>query len=166
MLGPVKIIHKSIIKVLRKKNNFKIFTGSTLLFLSLFILLPVFLVPGNSLLFQLSIFTFWNYVLMILLSILIGIMISMQVYNYKTKKSIKISGKGVVGSFAGFIAGMFGTAACSSCIAAIFGFLGIGTVFLLLEYQPYIVTISIALVLLSIYMTSVEINKNCSACKQ
>lgn len=165
MKNPIKIIYESSKKVLNSKYYLKIFIISALLFLSIFILSPIFLTPGNSLSFQLGIFTFWNYVLIILLSGLIGLMISMQVYNYKIKKSMRGAGKGVVGGFSGFTAGIFGTAACSSCVAAIFGFLGLGTVFFLIEYQWYIVGVSLVFVLTSIYLTSKGIEKNCEVCK-
>ena len=88
-------------------------------------------------------------------------MISMQIYNYKLKKSIKKAGGAVAGGFSGFIAGIFGTASCASCVAAIFGFLGLGTVFFLIEYQWYIVGISLLFILLSIYFTSLSIEKDC-----
>jgi len=165
MNNPIKTMYESSKNVLDSKGNFRIFLISTTLFLAVFIFLPVILIPGNSLIFQLGIFTFWNYVLMILLAGLIGLMISMQVYIYKIKKSVRGSGKGVIGGFSGFVAGIFGTAACSSCVAAIFGFLGLGTVFFLIKYQWYVVGISLALVLLSIFMSSLSIEKNCEVCK-
>ena len=102
---------------------------------------------------------------MITLSSLIGLMVSMQVYVYKIKKSAKGVGRGAVGGFSSIMAGLFGTASCSSCVAALFGFLGVGTVFFLIQYQWYIVGISLFLMLISIYFTSLSIEKNCEACK-
>lgn len=165
MNNPIKIIYESSKKILGNKGNFRIFLISTTLFFAALISVPVILTPGNTFRFQLGVFTFWNYILMILLAGLIGLMISMQVYTYKIKKSAKGSGNGVVGGFSGFVAGIFGTAACSSCIAAIFGFLGLGTVFFLIEYQWYIVGVSLVLVFLSIYVTSLSIEKDCDVCK-
>ncbi len=165
MNNPIKIIINSSKRTLHDKNYFLTFLIITLMFLSAFVLLPVLSIPGNSLSFQLGIFTFWNYVLMILLSGLIGLMISMQIYVYKIKKSVRGVGRGVVGGFSSIAAGLFGTASCASCVAAIFGFLGAGTVLFLIEKQWYIVGISLALVLLSIYLTSLNIEKNCETCK-
>ena len=165
MSNPVKIIYKASIKVLHNKKYFKWFVISSILFLILFLLLPVFLTPGNSLSFQLTeVFTPLNYVLMIFLSLLIGLMISMQFYVNNIKRSLKGTGKGIVGGFSGFVAGIFGTAACSSCIAAIFGFLGLSTVFFLIQYQWYIVGGSILLILISIYLLSNNIEKNYEVC--
>lgn len=166
MNNPINIIYKSSKKVFKSNGYLKIFLISMVLFLAIFILLPTYLTPGNDLKYQLTeVFTYWNYFLMILISASLGLMISMQIYSHRLKKSLKCAGKGVVGGFSGFVAGIFGTAACSSCVAAIFGFLGLGTVFFLIEYQPYIVGGSLLLVLISIYLTSVGIEKNCEVCK-
>ena len=165
MSNPITIIYNASSKVLHSKKYFKWFVISSVLFLALFLLLPVFLTPGNSLAFQLTdVFTPLNYVLMIFLSLLIGLMISMQFYVNNIKKSLKSTGKGIVGGFSGFVAGIFGTAACSSCVAAIFGFLGLSTVLFLIEYQWYIVGISVSLILISIYLLSNAIEKNCEVC--
>jgi len=166
MNNQITTIYKSSKKVLISEGYFKKFLIAVGLFLVIFILLPTYLTPGNTLKFQLTeVFTFWNYIMMILISALLGLMISMQMYTHKLKKSMKNTGKGVVGGFSGLVAGVFGTAACSSCVAAIFGFLGLGTVFFLIKYQPFIVGGSLLLVLISIYLTSVGIEKNCEVCK-
>ncbi len=164
-MSKIQIIFKSIKEVMRNKNDVTIFSVASLIFLMLFISIPVFTIPGNSLLFQLEIFTFWNYVLMILLSVLIGLMTSMQIYAYKIKKSVRGVGRGVVGGFSSIMAGLFGTASCASCLTVVFGFLGIGTVFFLIKYQWFIVGISLFLIIISIYFTSLSIEKNCGVCK-
>ncbi len=162
MENPIKIIINSLRRTLHSKNYLLIFLLIAFIFFSIFVLIPVFSIPGNSLSFQLEIFTFWNYVLMFSLAITISLMISMQIYAYKTKKSVRRGvGRGAVGGFSSIMAGLFGTASCASCVAAIFGFLGLGTVFFLIEYQWYIVGISLALVLLSIYLTSLSIERGC-----
>ncbi|MFQ5531776.1 MAG: hypothetical protein ACE5ES_04135 [Candidatus Nanoarchaeia archaeon] len=163
MKNPTNIILKASKRVLDERKYVKILFVSMFVFLAIFILLPVIFTPGNTIAFQLTeVFTYWNYVLMIFLSFSIGLMISMQVYSYNLKKSAKDTGRGVVGGFSGFVAGIFGTAACSSCVAAIFGFLGLGTVFFLVEYQWYIVGGSVLLVFISIYLTSLGIEKKCN----
>ncbi|RMD66101.1 hypothetical protein D6817_04780, partial [Candidatus Pacearchaeota archaeon] len=91
--------------------------------------------------------------------------IALQVYSYKIKSAGKNYGKGILSAFSGFTAGIFGTAACSSCIAAVFGFLGLGGVFFLVKYQWYVVSISIVLVLISVYLTARAVDKGCEVCK-
>ena len=165
MENPIKIIYKASKRILSNRNYLLTFIFISILFLTIFILIPVFAIPGNDILFQLGIFTYWNYILMFTLATFVSLMISMQIYNYKLKKSIKRAGGAVAGGFSGFIAGLFGTASCASCVAAIFGFLGVGTVFLLIKYQWYIVGISLVFILLSIYFNSLSIERGCKTKK-
>ncbi len=164
-MNKLKTVFKSIKKVISRKNYFILFSSISLVFVALLIFIPVFVIPGNSLILQLKIFTPLNYLTIFLFSSLVGLMISMQVYNYKLKKSINKIGGGIFGGTSGFIAGIFGTASCASCVAVIFGFLGTGTVFFLVEKQLYVMSISLIFLLLSIYLTSLSINKNCEKCK-
>jgi len=94
-----------------------------------------------------------------------GIMIPMQLYSNHLKKSLKNIKGGIIGGLSAFIAGIFGTAACSSCIAVFFGFLGIGGVLFLARYQWYIVGGSAILILISIYLLAKKINNDCEVCK-
>ena len=161
MENPIKIIYNASKRTLSNKNYLLTFIFISVLFITIFILIPVFVIPGNDLLFQLGIFTYLDYIIMFTLAILISLMISMQIYNYKLKKSIKKVGGAVAGGFSGFVAGLFGTASCASCVAAIFGFLGVGTVFFLIKYQWYIVGISLVFILISIYFNASSIEKGC-----
>lgn len=143
-------------EVLQNKKYFGLFLLLSVLMIAIYILIPVFAISGNDLLFQLSVFTIKDWLLIVPLSGLIGLMITMQVYGYKKKKSLNV-GKGVVGSSSGIIAGLFGTAGCSSCLASLFGFLGVGNIFFLLEHQVYVVSISFVLIMVSLYFTSKKI---------
>lgn len=147
-------------KILSRKNYLIAFVGLIVLLFGIFVLIPVFFVPGNSLLFQLSIFTSRDYVLLTVLSLLTSLLIVMQVYSYKQSK-INSLGKTTVGAGSSFIAALFGTASCSSCVAAVFGFLGVGTVFFLLKYKWPIIGASISLMLISLYLVSLKIDEVC-----
>ena len=166
MKNPFKIIYKSSKEILSKKNYLSLFLIITLLLLAAYVLIPVFTIPGNDILFQLSIWKFKDYAVLIPLSFLVSLMITMQVYSFKQKRknTLNETGKSVVGGYSGIIAGVFGTASCSSCVAAIFGFLGTGSVLFLIEYQWYVVAGSIALVLLSLYLSSLNVQKKCGVC--
>ena len=153
MKNRLKIIYDASKEVLQSKKYVKIFAFLTLFMVAVYIIIPVLTIEGNDLLFQLSVFTIKDWLLIVPLSGLIGLMITMQVYSYKKQKSLNVA-KGVAVSSSGIIAGLFGTAGCSSCLASLFGFLGVGNVFFLLEHQVYVVSISFILILVSIYFTS------------
>ena len=156
-------------QVLSRKNYLISFIALIFVILTVFILIPVFLIPANSLLFQLTIFTIKDYVLLTVLltvlSILTSLIIVMQVFSYKDAKFCS-PGKTAVSGGSAVVAALFGTASCSACLAAVFGFLGIGTVFFLVEYQWFIVGIAILIMLISLYFTSLKLKGFCESCKK
>lgn len=89
----------------------------------------------------------WTDVLILLfLSCLFGLMVVLQLENWKCCRACKSSvapvfGSGGAGVLSAFTAGLFATAACSSCLVGLLGLVGISAAvsFRLLEYQGYIV---------------------------
>lgn len=160
-----KIIFDAFKEVLGRRNYLLGFFISNIIFLSVFILLPTFLIPANSLAFQLSIFTIKDYLLLLSLSALSSLLIVMQIYVYKKAKAIQSTKVALQGSSA-IIAAIFGTASCSSCLAAIFGFLGIGSVLFLIAYKNFIVAGSILIILISLYYASIKVKGVCDGCKK
>ena len=166
MIQPLGTIYSSSKSLLSNKSYARLLFLVVITILAVYIMIPVLTIPSNTILFQLSIWEFKDYAVLIPLSFLVGLMITMQVYVFKQRKKSKVkeTGKSVVGGYSGIVAGVFGTASCSSCVAAIFGFLGTGTVIGLIKYQWYVVIGSVALVLLSLYLSSLSIEKNCKEC--
>jgi len=149
-----------------KNQNYLIglIIGSVLIFV-LFTYIPVLLIPGNTLLFQLKeVFIIRDYVLMSVLSVLTALLLVMQVHLYKSAKILQI-GKGALGSYSGFVAMIFGTAACASCVASVLGFLGVGTVFFLIKFQWVVASIATFLVVFSLYFTSLKVLEVCNKCQ-
>lgn len=155
--------------VLSKKQyllGFLVFIPLVFLF---FVYIPVKTIPGNSLDFQLSIFTTRDYVLTTIFSILLSLFLMMQIFvirNAMDRKNILTSvTTGGVGGYVATVGAIFGTAACSSCLFVILGFLGASTVFTLLSYQWYIVSGAILALLVSIYFLSKNVNGICESCR-
>lgn len=134
-----------------------------------FVYIPVKTIPGNSLEFQLSIFSQRDYILTTLFSLLVGLFLMMQIFvirNAMGRKNILTSvTTGSVGGYVAAVGAIFGTAACASCLFAILGFLGAGTVLTLLRYQWYVVGGAIFLLLISIYFLSKKVNGVCESCR-
>lgn len=152
-------------QVLSNKKYLLGFLTLVLLFFSIFILLPVFLIPANSLSFQLSIFTLKDYLLLMFLSTLSSLLVVMQIFIYKQAKQKNLA-KGLAGGSSAIIAAIFGTASCASCLAAVFGFLGVGTVLFLASYKNIIVAIAILLMLISVYYASLKVKGVCDGCEE
>lgn len=106
---------------------------------------------------------------MLFLSILAGLNFALYWFALKQRKSRGIT-QSVAGGAASGIAGIFGamvgTATCASCLAALFGVIGLGTgsVFFVLKNQSDFLLGAIALMLISIYFAARKVNKVCDSC--
>lgn len=152
--------------VLNKRKYFLALIILIFAIFAVFISVPVFTIPANSFLFQLKAFAIRDYALIIILSTLMSLLIVMQVFSFNQAKLFS-PGKTTVSGGSAIIASIFGTASCLSCLAAVFGFLGlsIGAVLFLVEYRWLIVGIAIVIMLISLYFTSLKINGVCEECR-
>lgn len=141
-----------------------LFIGVALFLFFLFVLIPTISVPGNTFLFQLSLFSPLDFSVTIFLSILYSLFITMQVYAMKQKRSIKGVGTAVGGGVGALFAGVAGTAFCASCLAPLFALFGIGFggVLFVLEYRFYFVITIVVLMLIAIYLTARNITNSCN----
>lgn len=135
-----------------------------LVFFALFAIIPVFIVVGNTISFQLQIYTLTDYIMLIILSGLSALSFTLQIYGkYRGIKACNSAGvyTQTAGSgAAGALSALIGTASCASCIApiaAVFG-LGFSSIAFILRYQMYIVIVTIILLLLIIYYLISKIN--------
>lgn len=143
---------------------------TSFVFFVLFIVIPVFTIPGNSLAFQLSIFREQDYVLMAFLAMLVGLNVALQWCSFQQRKAQQDISKSVAQGVSSGVLGVFGavvgTAACASCLAFLFGLIGLGTgsVFFVLKNQSYFLLVAIALMIIMLYFAARKINKVCTSC--
>lgn len=137
-----------------------------LLMFALFVLIPVWAVSGNTIAYQLKIFTARDYAVLVLLSGLSSLFITMQIFVMKLRKKVAGFGGTVGGGLGALFAGIAGTAFCASCLAPLFAFFGIGFggVVFVLDYRWYFVVGITALMLIAIYLMARKINKVCTSC--
>lgn len=155
--------------VLSKKKYLLGFLALVPVVFLFFVYIPVRAIPGNSLDFQLSIFTKRDYILTTIFSMMLSLFLIMQIFvirNAVNAKNVVTSiGAGGVGGYVATLGALFGSAACSSCLFAILSFLSISTVYTLLTYQWYIVGTAIFILLISIYFLSKKVNGICESCQ-
>lgn len=139
--------------------------------LILFVLVPVWSVPGNNVSLQLSFFTIGNWILFVVLALIIALLLTMQVFIFRRGRNAAIKAKslgnvavGATGAYAGILGGIFATAACSWCVAAIFGFLGTGTVLFIAQNKLWAVFTAIGIILISLYFASRSVVGECKDC--
>jgi len=156
-------------KTVLAKRSYKIWLVIlTLLAIILFVLVPVWSVPGNDISFQVSLFTAQNWLLFAVLAPLVALLLTMQVFIFRRAqnaaakaKSLGGAASGVVGSYAGILGGVFATAACSWCVAVVFGFLGTGTVLFIAQNRFWAVLVAIGILLISLYFASKKVVNAC-----
>ncbi|MDO8553394.1 MAG: hypothetical protein Q7S22_01190 [Candidatus Micrarchaeota archaeon] len=162
---------KSLKTVLSNKRYFLVWLVLSLVFLFIYIVLPINLTPGNTLDFFLRITPLWQLFVLSSLAMIIALMITMQLYvrgvlNVK-KGTTKTVAVGIFTSLSSAVSGLFSSVTCSSCVAGLFAFLGVGSsfTFLLLQYQWEISAISFILAFTSIYYSTKRIaGKACEFC--
>jgi len=167
MRNPLTLIFSASKSVLENKSYKLWFFGLTAIFITAYILIPVWLTPGNTLSFQISLLRPSDYILFLILSAVTALLILMQMFLFLSSKKGRVGavGQGGVGAFSALFGGLLATAACSSCIVAILGFLGVGSTFFILENQPYFVTGAIALVLVGLYFSARRVQGYCENCE-
>jgi len=162
-----EILLRAVQHSLRGTRYKLLFAGVALAMLSLYMYIPILLVAGNDLGFQLSLLTPQDFVLLGFLSLLNALFITMQVYSMRmTRSAVSSISKGMSGSFGTLFAGIAGSAFCASCLAPFFALFGIGFsgVIFTLQYRFYFVAVIIAFMLVAIYLTSKKIVGACKDC--
>lgn len=164
MKNILSIIARAVRQSFSKTSYKLIFIASLLVMFFLFTYIPVASVPGNTISAQLDIFKPIDYFLILFLSLLYALFITLQIYTFKVAKGVVQSlGKSAAGGVGAIFAGVAGTAFCASCLAPLFGLLGIGfggTLFVL-QYRFYIVALVTIIMLIAIYSTSKKIIRVC-----
>lgn len=137
-----------------------------LLFVLLYFL-PVWTTPGNDVRFQARIFGAADYALLLLLSGMSALVILMQIKIFGSGRHAHAgeTAIGGMGAVAGVVSSVFTTATCGLCVAALFSFLGFGTILALLEYRWYIAGASGILLLASLYLSTQRLVNGCRSCK-
>ncbi|PIQ75831.1 hypothetical protein COU78_00475 [Candidatus Peregrinibacteria bacterium CG10_big_fil_rev_8_21_14_0_10_49_24] len=160
------LIINGIGQALRSTRRKFLFLGLTLLMFLILFSTPILTIQGNSLAFQLSITRGTDVAILLLLSSLLSLVIILQLERRRCGKACHTNtasmvGMGSTGVVGTAFAGLLATAACSSCIVGVLGFIGIGSAvaFALLDYRWYIVWAIIVLSVLFIMLTAKSIGR-------
>ncbi len=142
-------------------------TISILLFW-LFLYIPVTLIPGNDFAFQLSILAAKDIFSLGFLAILTALSLLLHVYLLQRKvgaSQISLTmGSGLAGSTIAVVGSLFATASCAACIATLLGFLGVGTIFFLIDHRQLIIVFSVIMMLISLHFTAQKVLGVCEIC--
>jgi len=154
-------------QVLQKKTYLLWAVVTALIVFITVIAVPLLTVPGNDLVFQLSIMPPRDYGTIVILGLLTGVSIMLNLYVFNSEKRQKVEKVGMMSVTGGFglISSFFGSMTCVACASTLLGFLGLGTVTFVLAYRLQIVLFTSLFILLSIYFTSRKVLNLCDVCK-
>lgn len=151
----------------KKKTYVTFFIVLFLFFFVLFVLIPVWTVPANTISIQLDLFTTRDYAILLVLSSLSALYITLQGFIMRKRQSVGgASASTAAGGIGALFAGIAGTAFCVSCLAPFFALFGIGLggVVFVLEFRYYFVVAIVLLLLIGLYLTARRIRGVCSSC--
>lgn len=130
-------------------------------------LIPVISIPGNTIFLHSTLLVPADYIMLAAFSILSSLLLIMQFKIFdKTRQHLlhgdmALSGAGVL---AGIVSSLFASASCAICIGALLSFLGFSTILFLAQHRWYIMLGALALLLISLYLSSRRFNKGCEVC--
>jgi len=156
-------IHKSVKEVLQNDKYLFLFVLLSTIIFVLYLFLPFI---GNQTI-GFANYPVWDIVLIMVLSVSVGLLFTMQIYSFRQFKELSFtsSGSGFAGFLSGFLVLVFSSATCVACLSVLFAFLGTGTLLTLFSYKKYIIIGGFALIFLSLYLISNKIQNQCELCK-
>jgi len=145
-----------------------LFLATGIIFILLYIGIPLYSVPSNSLDMWLAESTPLSLSIMFLTAAGLGLLLAMHVYLYRCSRTLapKEAGAGTIATVSGFTSGLFTSATCASCVATLFSFLGFPTVLLMLQYRLELSLLSLALIAVSLHFTSRRFYMTCGVGKR
>lgn len=138
-----------------------------ILFVALYISIPVMIIPGNTLPFQLSLYTPADYIIFVSISVLTSLLVLMQVFSFlrSRKYNARSIGNGSAGVFSGVLSGMFASITCVPCAIGYIGIFGsAGSTLIISKYQYYFIIVAMLFVLLGIYYAARRVMGHCKEC--
>ncbi len=153
--------------VFRKPLYGIISIASALVFFSVYLLVPVWLVPGNTLALELSRMTALNYALLAALALMTGVLLSFELFAFRRSRtrSLRAAGESGIGLVASFTGGVLAAASCGCGIGILLGVLGLGGGALFVAAnQSYIVLAMLVVVAIGLYFSARRAAGLCVTC--
>ncbi len=154
--------------VFRKPFYAAVAAGSALVFLCVYLLVPVVLVPGNTLAFELSRMTALNYALLAMLALMTGVLLSFELFAFRRSRTqgLRAAGESGVGLIASLTGGVLAAASCGCGVGILLGVLGLGGGALFVAAnQSSIIVIMLAVVAIGLYFSARRAAGLCVTCE-
>ncbi len=165
----LNIVPQAIKKIYDDERYVLLSSVAAAIIFSIFIFLPAGRMSAKIFYYQVTSLDFASLLVMATFAVILGIMLSMNVYLFKKTHESKSgrAGKGIMSMLSSFVAGIFGSSICVACLSLLLGFIGLPAVTLLIAYRVPIFIVSAAIALSSHYLSSKAIveHDTCKVCK-
>lgn len=139
-----------------------------LLFLTLYLLVPALLVPGESLPFEFAHLTQVSSVLLVVLALLSGVLAAFETYAFFNSHRIgaRAIGRDGAGLLASLVGGILAAASCGCGVGILLGAIGLGGGALFVAaHQFTIILLMLAVVLVGLYFSARRAAGICATCR-
>ncbi len=162
------LILRGSISVFRKHTYQIAATICTLSLFCLYLLVPILLVPGNTLMLELGAMSLLDYVLLFALALMTGILLTLELFSFRYSRAqgLRMVGEGSTGIIASLIGGVLATASCGCGIGILLGVIGLGggALFVTANQTPIII-ILLGIVMIGLYFSARRAAGLCGTCK-
>ena len=141
---------------------------STLALFSLYLFVPVWLVPGNTLSFELGLISPLSYVLLAALALMTGVLLALELFSFRRSRAqgFRTVGTGGTGIIASFTGGVLAVASCGCGTGLLLGVIGLGGGALFVAAnQTSIVGLLLGIVIVGLYFSARRAAELCGTCR-
>ena len=154
--------------MLGKQAYFLLAAAGALVVFALYLFIPVWFIPANSVAFELAQASAAQYLLLAVLAALTGMIVALEVFSFRRSRGVKVSaaggsGAGLVASLAG---GVLAAGSCGCGTGILLGILGLGggTLFVVAN-QTAIVLVMLVAVAIGFYFSARRAAGVCATCR-
>jgi len=162
----LSILSKATLQVFTQKNYKIGLIFIALVVFALFVYIPVRIIPGNDIAFQLSIMPAKDYVIFTIISLLTALLFMFNIYIFRQRQSINVHDVGNVtfSGVSGIVASLLGGITCVACSSTVISFIGVGTIAVLFKYKLLITLITLLTMTVALYYNARRILYLCNEC--
>lgn len=154
-------------RVFRERTYQVVAATSALVLFSLYLFVPVWLVPGNTLSFELGLIAPLNYMLLAALALMTGVLLALELFSFRRSRAqgLRMVGEGGTGIIASLAGGVLAAASCGCGTGLLLGAVGLGGgAFFVAANQTPIVIILLGIVTIGLYFSARRAAGLCIAC--
>lgn len=165
MVRPFLTIRRASVSVFKKPAYALLAIGSALVFFGMYLIVPVLLVPGNSLSFELALISPGNFLLLATLALMTGMLAAFELFSLRRSRAhgLRSAGRQSAGFVASITGGVLAAASCGCGVGILLGVVGLGggTLFATQNQMPIVVAL-LGIVFIGLYFSARRVAGICS----